>query len=119
MWQKIAAVCGCSALHCAIKTYRCHSAALGTELSIRVSPLLKSVSSDKSYIDFFPMIWRTTSSVRICLPSRRGEGRVPSRLFGGIEYFHTHMLGAGNVFLLSKSRFFWFVEIQNSLFFFP
>lgn len=107
MWQKITAACGCSALHCAIKTCRCHSAALGTELSVRVSPLLKLVSSDKSYIGFFSMIWTTTSSVRICqpcLPSRRGEGRVPSHLFGEIECFHTHVLGAGNFLLLSKSR---------------
>lgn len=107
MWQQTTAVCGGSALCCASKTHRCRSAALDAELSSRASPLLKSVSSDKSYVGLFPVIWTTTSAVRPCqpcLPSRRGEGRVPSHLPGGNEYCHTHMLGAGNFFLLSKSK---------------
>lgn len=105
-----------------MKIHRCHSAALGPEVSLRVSPLLKLSLLTSLVTGFFSVIWTTTSLVRICqlcLPFRRGERRFPNCLFGGIEYFHTHMLGAGNFFLLSKSKAFGLQRYRIASFFFP
>lgn len=86
--QKIRAACSVVVLLCIVllKISWCPSAALGTELSISVSSAqVQSLLPGLLLASLFLCSGRTTSLVRICqpcLPAGRGEGGVPSHVFG-------------------------------------
>lgn len=70
--------------------------------------LLNLVPSDKSYMGFFLRFGQPplqSASPKPAGPLGEGKEEFPA-LCREIQYFHAHMLGAGNFFLLSKSKAF-------------